>query len=292
MAIELKTDSWHRYMLYRGDEPYMTYDPEDARRLAAEAGKKFTALAYADVWAKDSALVKRVRRFLRENFHWHARLAERGSDLEVTQTLMVMVRGGSVAVIPEEPMRSCGIGCTLKQADSSLRDVENYGETPYASVTDRYQAQLERIDAERPTWAETDALMDEINADFLQKTIGSSPLLDSFFRAAGWTEKYSDAGTARASLFEDVQPFEYDEASGILGGDADIQTAWLPITGGPPGTWVENPSGSGQLRLFDVNGNAAVDIDFDHDHGFGVPHSHNWDNGVRDNGNRVSLLPY
>jgi hypothetical protein len=32
--------------------------------------------------------------------------------------------------------------------------------------------------------------------------------------------------------------------------------------------------------------------DFDHDHGFGMPYSHNWANGVRDKGNRVSILPH
>lgn len=85
-------------------------------------------------------------------------------------------------------------------------------------------------------------------------------------------------------------PFEYNGSAGIAGDET--QTAWLPITGGPANTWVQNPSGSGQMRLYDAKGNAAVDIDFDHDHGFGVPHSHNWNNGVRDNGNRISILRY
>ena len=105
---ELKTDSWHRYMLYRGDERYMTFEPEEKRKEAVEAGKKFTASAYADVWAKDAELVKRVRVFLGENFHWHERLAKGGADLDVVQTLMDMVRGGSVVVIPEKPVFSGG----------------------------------------------------------------------------------------------------------------------------------------------------------------------------------------
>ncbi|TDV13900.1 hypothetical protein [Paraburkholderia caballeronis] len=101
MATELKTDSWHRYVLYRRDDQYMTFQPDEDRRKAVEAGRKFTASAYADVWAKDAALVQRVRQFLGKNFHWHAELAKSGSDLEVVQMLHEMVRGGSIVVIPE-----------------------------------------------------------------------------------------------------------------------------------------------------------------------------------------------
>ncbi|MDR5751053.1 MULTISPECIES: hypothetical protein [unclassified Caballeronia] len=86
----------------------------------------------------------------------------------------------------------------------------------------------------------------------------------------------------------DAQPFEYGED--LPEGD-DESLAGMPIKGGPPNTWVLNPSGSGQLRLYDANGNAATDIDFDHDHGFGAPHSHNWDGQDRDLGNPVSILP-
>ncbi|AQG97406.1 hypothetical protein A9R05_00065 [Burkholderia sp. KK1] len=92
----------------------------------------------------------------------------------------------------------------------------------------------------------------------------------------------------RGSLLSDAQPFEY--VPDVFEGESD-SIAGMPIKGGPPNTWVVNPSGSGQLRLYDGNGNAAVDIDFDHDHGFGAPHSHNWDGKNRDLGNAVSILP-
>ncbi|WP_254067571.1 hypothetical protein [Burkholderia sp. L27(2015)] len=82
----------------------MTFEPEQKRREAAEAGKKFVAMAYADVWAKDVELVKRVRGFLGKNFHWHDRLVKSGADLDVVQTLNEMVRGDSVVVIPEDAM--------------------------------------------------------------------------------------------------------------------------------------------------------------------------------------------
>ena len=135
MAAELKTDAWHRYMLYRSSERYMTFEPEEKRKEAVEAGKKFTASAYADVWAKDADLVKRVRAFLGENFHWHDRLVKDGTDLHVVQTLMDMVRGGSVVVIPEKPIFGGGIAWPPKKpASSSFWGVENYDPPRYASV--------------------------------------------------------------------------------------------------------------------------------------------------------------
>ncbi len=57
------------------------------QKQAVEEGKKFAQRAYADVWARDAALVQRVRNFLGGNFHWHGRLLQRGTDLEVIQTL-------------------------------------------------------------------------------------------------------------------------------------------------------------------------------------------------------------
>ena len=62
------------------------------------------------MWAKDAELVRRVRQFLGENFHWHDRLAKSGTDLNVVQTLQDMVRGGSVVVMPEDRPRSGSAG--------------------------------------------------------------------------------------------------------------------------------------------------------------------------------------
>ncbi|MBN3758419.1 hypothetical protein G3N95_36300 [Paraburkholderia sp. Tr-20389] len=103
----------------------------------------------------------------------------------------------------------------------------------------------------------------------------------------GLVDSLTDADDS--TPFGNAQAFEYSEDMP----DGDDETlAGMPIKGGPPNTWVENPSGSGQLRLYDANGNAAADIDIDHDHGFGAPHSHNWDGQDRDLGNPVSILPY
>jgi hypothetical protein len=100
---------------------------------------------------------------------------------------------------------------------------------------------------------------------------------------------HHDKGLRAPRHLSNAQPFEYtpDAPNG------DVETyGGMPIESGAPNTWVENPSGSRQLRLYDANGNAAVDIDFDHDHGFGAPHSHNWNGRSRDPGNPVSILPY
>jgi hypothetical protein len=102
---------------------------------------------------------------------------------------------------------------------------------------------------------------------------------------------FGGGASGDSTALGDAQPFRYRASSPGEFGD-DIETAWLPSRGGPPSDWLENSSGKQQWRLYDGNGDAAVDIDFGHDHGFGIPHAHNWSDGVRDQGNAVSLLPY
>jgi hypothetical protein len=193
MAVELKTDSWYRYTLYRSNERYMAFEPEEKRREAVDAGKKFTASAYADVWAKDAELVKRVRAFLGENFHWHDRLAKSGADLHVVQTLMDMVRGGSVVVIPEKPVFSGGgiAWPPKKPTPSSFWGVENYDPPRYASVQERYLAQIAELQATETPWAEIEAMNDVINQKFMHAAVLIDPLgmLPTFARA-GWISKY------------------------------------------------------------------------------------------------------
>jgi hypothetical protein len=284
MAAELKTDSWHRYALYRGDERYMRFDTEEDRKQAADAGKKFVMSAYPDGWASDSELVQRVRIFLDENFHWHERLAKSGTDLEVVETLFAMVRGGSVIVVPEDAPRGGSIGTPTAAAKSSFWGVENYGETPFVSLRDRYLAQLERLNAERPTSAEIQAMMDGINAGFMHAMFRAVPLASSIlFSKAGWISKYGvpdlsgigldDAPVDTETPLGGAQPFEYQplDTSGL----GDPFTLAKTPNEGKPGTWYTN-SGSGQMRLYGDNGKPVVDFDFDHDHGQGIPHAHNW----------------
>lgn len=108
MAIELKTDSRHRYMMYRRDEFHSSIFPTEDEKAAIDAGKQYAARAHADVWANDPDLVRRVRAFLGENFHWHDRLAKSGSDFEVVEALMDMVRGESVVLKAIDPPRYGG----------------------------------------------------------------------------------------------------------------------------------------------------------------------------------------
>lgn len=102
MATELRTDSQYRWMMYRRDEYQRGIHPTDAEKAAVDEGKRFAERAHANVWAEDAGLVRRVREFLGANFHWHDRLAKSGTDIEVVEVLMSMVRGDSVLVIARE----------------------------------------------------------------------------------------------------------------------------------------------------------------------------------------------
>ncbi|MFL9910875.1 hypothetical protein [Paraburkholderia sp. RL17-337-BIB-A] len=102
-GTELKTDSLQRWMMYSKDvygsgRIFLTTE----QKQAIEEGKKFAQRTYADAWARDAELVQRVRSFLGSNFHWHQRLAEKGADLEVVETLQSMIRGESVVLIAEQ----------------------------------------------------------------------------------------------------------------------------------------------------------------------------------------------
>lgn len=193
MPTELKTDAWHRYMLYRSGEPYMSFESEEKRKATVQAGKRFTASAYADVWATDAQLVKRVRTFLRENFHWHDRLARSGTDRDVVQTLMNMVHGGSVVVIAERQAYSDGgIACTPSNAAAtSFWGVEDYDPPRYASVQERYAAQFAELQATETPWEEIESKNDGINRKFMHAAVLVDPLgtLPVFARA-GWISKY------------------------------------------------------------------------------------------------------
>ncbi len=110
-SSELKTDASQRWMMYskdayEGGRIILTTE----QKQAVEEGKKFSQRAYADVWAKDAALVQHIRSFLGTNFHWHHRLARNGADLEVIQTLQSMIRGESVVLIAEQSRSGGGRG--------------------------------------------------------------------------------------------------------------------------------------------------------------------------------------
>ena len=122
MGTELRTDSWHRYVLYRRDEFIRgMLLGAAAKEAAIEAGQKYTLAAHADVWAKDAALVARVRKFLGANFPWHERLARSGSGREVVRMLQSMVRSGasSVVVIPEDSLGGGSVAAASTRSPAS-----------------------------------------------------------------------------------------------------------------------------------------------------------------------------
>ncbi|MDR5843083.1 hypothetical protein [Caballeronia sp. LZ031] len=86
-GTELKPDSFPRWVLsskdaYGSGRIFLSTE----QKHAVEEGKKYFQRASADVWAKDAALVQRIRSFLDTNFHWHQRPATKGAALEVMQT--------------------------------------------------------------------------------------------------------------------------------------------------------------------------------------------------------------
>lgn len=256
----------------------------DERQSAVENGRKMFDAAHLDLWERNAELVARVQEFLGDAFPWHSARNARDTLEELARS----VWQGAVYVIQEKiPSPGGYIPPAQRKAQWPGAVEESASDM---SFKERYLAQLERIDAERPSWEQTEALLDDINASFMARMTSASPLFDAMFEAAGWRDKYADTPGAAPSRLTDAQPFDYGDAFTLPAGDS--QLAWLPRTGGPADTWVANPSGSGQLRLYDSSGNAAVDIDFDHDHGFGSPHAHNWDGNSRDKGNAFSLLPY
>ncbi|ANB71946.1 hypothetical protein [Paraburkholderia phytofirmans] len=270
-GTELKTDSLQRWMMYSKDSYgsgriFLT----TGQKQAVEEGKKFARRAYADVWAQDAALVQRVRSFLGTNFHWHQRLAESGADLEVIQTLQSMIRGESVVLIAEQSRT----GGAWNDPAPKPKRLPSFREELMTGLGMSYEAATAYMDRYND-------MVDEVNAVAARYANGA---------AASLADAAGDLMEAATPL-GDAQPFEYanDPVARLPGEDS--QLAWLPRTGGPANTWVDNPSGSGQMRLYDASGNAAVDFDFDHDHGFGSPHVHNWDGNVRDKGNAFSLLP-
>ncbi|WP_225034092.1 hypothetical protein [Paraburkholderia sp. XV] len=192
MATELKTDAWHRYMMYRSDDAsHVQFASTANGQTAIEAGKKFAGRARSDVWAKDMALVGRVRRFLGANFHWHARLSKSGSDLEVVEMLQLMVRGGSIHVVAQEPARVGSVASVTENPKSSFWGSDHYSHIFDVPFADRYQAQLEAMNAGGPSLSDIRAMNDSINVEFMHAAVLADPLgtLPVFARA-GWVSKY------------------------------------------------------------------------------------------------------
>jgi hypothetical protein len=263
-GTELKTDSLQRWMMYSKDaygsgRIFLTTE----QKQAVEEGKKFSQRAYADVWAKDAALVQRVRSFLGTHFHWHQRLAKAGTDLEVIQTLQSMIRGESVVLVAEQS-RSGGSVAAATPAQPKMRSFRESLMTEYGMSYDAATAYIERYNDR----------VDRVNsvADRYANG-GASSLADT-----------ADDLTETATPLGDAQPFEYGADTTV--GDS-FEIAKTPNLDDPG--WYTNP-GSGQMRLFGSDRKPIVDLDFDHAHNGLRPHAHNWGPGGRDSG--YDVVPF
>jgi hypothetical protein len=153
-GAELKTDSLQRWMMYSKDaygsgRIFLTTE----QKQAVEEGKSFSQRAYAEVWAKDAALVQRVRSFLGTHFHWHQRLSKSGTDLEVIQTLQSMIRGESVVLVAEQsrPGGSVAAAAPPQPQVPSFREslTTDYGMTYDAATAyiENYNDMVDRVNA-------------------------------------------------------------------------------------------------------------------------------------------------
>jgi hypothetical protein len=190
MEIELKIDGWKRYMLYRASDYRYRVGASETKQKSSDAGKKFTLSAYSDVWAKDAALVGRVRKFFRENFHWYERRANTDSDLAIVELLFESIRSGAVVVAQEEPPRSGGGSSFRPARTSSLfgASMEGYGSS--------YLEQLRRDDAAE---AFTNRMRAQMEAGAKQA-------------AARWAAADNDASKTSTPL-GDARPFDLAEQS-------------------------------------------------------------------------------
>lgn len=262
MGTKLRTDSWHRYVLYRRDE-FMRgmLLGAAAKEAAIEAGQKYTLAAHADVWAKDAALVARVRKFLGANFPWHERLARSGSGLEVVRMLQSMVRSGasSVVVIPEDSLGGGSVAAaSTRSPASSFWGRADYDAELDVPLADRYRTQLERMNAGGPTWAQTQAMMDDINAEFMHAMVLNNPVgMLPLFAQAGWISKYGlpdlssygvDEGIDGESLIDCAVSARLDEAEVFeYRLDAPLEGEVIQLAGGE-GTPGNNQAQNRQTR--------------------------------------------
>lgn len=200
-GTELKTDSFQRWMLYSKDaygsgRIFLSTE----QKQAVEEGKRYSQRAYADVWAKDAALVQRVRSFLDTNFHWHQRLVKNGAALEVIQTLQSMIRGESVVLVAEQS-RTGGAGIASAHKPPAIPSFRESLMTDYGMSYDAATAYIERYND----------MVDRVNAVQAARAAASSggDLLGEVEAVAGKMDNGNDTGADGLTLLGDAQPFDY-----------------------------------------------------------------------------------
>ena len=145
--------------------------------------------------------------------------------------------------------------------DANQQIVTQYRYEPYGATTLVGAADL---NPQQYTGRENDAAgLYYYRNRYYNPSIGRFISEDPIGYASGQTNEYAYVGG---------NPVQFTDPTGEVG---------LPMNG-PANAWVLNPSGSGQMRLYDPDGRAAVDLDFDHSHGGMRPHAHNWNGKNRD----------
>lgn len=153
------------------------------QKQAVEEGKKFAQRAYADIWARDPALVRRVRSFLGQNFYWHQRLSTQGADLEVVQTLQSMIRGESVVLVAEQSRTAGASSSTPPRAQK----LPTFRESLMTGQGMSYDAATDYID-----WYND--MVDRVNARAARvPNVASSSLADQAGDVAGTVTPFGDA---------------------------------------------------------------------------------------------------
>jgi hypothetical protein len=185
-------------------------------------------------------------------FPWHSARNAR----EALDELARAVRQGAVYVLREEISVAGGFFAPAKGALWTGAIAER---VPSMSSEERYLAQLDQLNATRPTWAETDEMLNEINICFMKQMTGASPLLDAMFKAAGWNDKYAESERSASTLLSDAQSFEYGDVA--LSEEA-MEIAGLPYKG-TSGSWATSEPGKMlQWRQYGAAGTPLVDFDF------------------------------
>jgi hypothetical protein len=256
MAISLKTEGRSRYLLYRNDDArLMAFASQEAKQMAIDAGKRYTAAAYPEVWAKDADLVSRVRQFLGDNLPWHDRLTKNGAGLNVVRTLMDMVRGGSVVVIVEDVPALTGLG-SPPPAAASFWGVEYYDPPRYASVRERYEAQIAELEASATPWAVIESMNDAINAKFMHAAVLVDPVgMLPIFARAGWVSKYGLPDLSNWGEVDEAEGGGGNFAKDVLFDDASDDRTQVSLSDADPFEYVAGAASADVEELAASTGN-------------------------------------
>lgn len=198
------------------------------------------------------------------------RLARKGADLEVIQTLQSMIRGDSVVLVAEQSRTGGAVGASLAKPHRlpSFRSqlMTDLGMS-YEAATDY----MERYNA----------MVDHANAVAVRYASGAASSVADDVGDATDTATYAadtSAPLGGAQLFEYTPDDLSDDAT-------EVAARGVSMTGNEPGGYRINPNGQ-DVDYFDGDGTLCAQYHASHD----PAHGHNFDEGVRDN-NHLAMSP-